>query len=151
MKQNAFFRALLLAVLLLPLGAKAQQEVYDRFAPYDDLTVAMVRNFSVDSVHKVDVLLIQAHDEGSWTRICDELEIRQLVGEKGAETAPFLIDMRDSRRPEKHAPIVNEKVDMPHSCQLGADRRDKAVYIFFSRTEEQCKIIFGFLIEKFLK
>ena len=36
MKQNAFFRALLLAVLLLPLGAKAQQEVYDRFAPYDD-------------------------------------------------------------------------------------------------------------------
>ena len=81
----------------------AGKEQYDRFAPYDDLTVAMVRNFSVDSVHKVDVLLIQAHDEGSWTRICDELEIRQLVGEKGAETAPFLIDMRDSRRTRKNA------------------------------------------------
>ena len=142
---------LLIVMLWNPLKVNAQQDVYDRFAPYEDLTVAMVRNFPVDSIHKVDVLLIQAHDDQSWGRICEELEIRQLAGEKGAETAPFLVDMRDSRNPAKHAPIVNEKVDVKHSCQLGADRRDKAVYIFFSRTEEQCKIIFGFLIEKFLK
>lgn len=142
---------ILALLLMLPMVALGQQEIYDHFAPAEDLTVAMVRNFGVDSVNKVDVLLVQAHDDAAWNRICTELEIKHLAGEQMSNSSPFMVDLRDRRNPAQHAPIVDEKVDVMNSCQLGADRREKAVYIFFSRTEEQCKIIFGFLIEKFLK
>lgn len=76
-------RILTILLLLLPLAAAAQGELYKRYASRPDLTVAQVSGFRLDDTVRVDVVLMVADDEAAWQRLKKEFKIN---GEDGVES-----------------------------------------------------------------
>lgn len=67
-------------MLLLPIAAMSQSDLYKRYASRQDLTVAQVSGFKLNDNVRVDVVLVVAKDESAWQQLKQELDIR---GEEG--------------------------------------------------------------------
>lgn len=63
-------------LMLLPALSFAQNEVYKRYSPQQDLTVAQVSGFALNDSVRVDVVLVVADDNAAWERVKKELDIR---------------------------------------------------------------------------
>ena len=63
-------------MMLLPLVAMAQNDLYKRYASRQELTVAQVSGFKLSESQRVDVVLVVADDETAWQKLAKELNIK---------------------------------------------------------------------------
>lgn len=73
-------RLFIILILLLPIVAMAQNDLYKRYASRQGLTVAQVSGFKLNENERVDVVLIVANDAATWQQITKEFNIK---GEDG--------------------------------------------------------------------
>ena len=73
-------RLLFFLLMLLPVVAVSQSELYKRYASRQDLTVAQVSGFKLNDKIRVDVVIVVATSDAAWQRLKQELDIR---GEEG--------------------------------------------------------------------
>ena len=55
-------------------------DLYERFAPRTDLTVAQVKGFQIGDTLKTDVVLLVADDSAAWAELKAEFDIRTSEG-----------------------------------------------------------------------
>jgi hypothetical protein len=67
-------------MMLLPIAAIAQNDLYKRYASRQELNVAQVSGFKLSESQRVDVVLVVADDEAAWQKLTKELNIK---GEDG--------------------------------------------------------------------
>ncbi|MBP9991349.1 MAG: hypothetical protein KBT45_08005, partial [Bacteroidales bacterium] len=67
-----------IALLLVANNVWSQQEVYDRYVGRDDIDIVYVHGYRIDSLNKMDVILIRAKDSAGWEWIKEEFNIRPL-------------------------------------------------------------------------
>ena len=67
-------------MMLLPIAAMAQSDLYKRYASRQELTVAQVSGFKLNESERVDVVIVVADDEAAWQKLTQELNIK---GEDG--------------------------------------------------------------------
>lgn len=63
-------------MMLLPIAAIAQNDLYKRYASRQELTVAQVSGFKLSESQRVDVVLVVADDETAWQKLAKELNIK---------------------------------------------------------------------------
>ena len=73
-------RLLIILMMLLPIAAMAQNDLYKRYASRQELAVAQVSGFKLSESQRVDVVLVVADDEAAWQKLAKELNIK---GEDG--------------------------------------------------------------------
>ena len=73
-------RLLIILMMLLPIAAMAQNDLYKRYASRQELTVAQVSGFKLNESERVDVVIVVADDEAAWQKLTQELNIK---GEDG--------------------------------------------------------------------
>ena len=86
-------RLLIILMMLLPIAAMSQSELYKRYASRQDLTVAQVSGFKLNESERVDVVIVVADDEEAWRKLTEELNIK---GENGVVSW-----LGDTKRPEQ--------------------------------------------------
>ncbi len=69
-------RFLFILLLLLPLAAMSQGELYKRYASRTDLTVAQVSGFKLNENVRVDVVLVVADNDAAWKQLKKELGVK---------------------------------------------------------------------------
>ena len=69
-------RLLIILMMLLPIAAMAQNDLYKRYASRQELTVAQVSGFKLSESQRVDVVLVVADDETAWQKLAKELNIK---------------------------------------------------------------------------
>lgn len=69
-------RLLIILMMLLPIAAIAQNDLYKRYASRQELTVAQVSGFKLSESQRVDVVLVVADDETAWQKLAKELNIK---------------------------------------------------------------------------
>ena len=74
-------RLLIILMMLLPIAAMAQSDLYKRYASRQELTVAQVSGFKLNESEQVDVVIVVADDEAAWQKLTQELNIK---GEDGS-------------------------------------------------------------------
>ena len=74
-------RLIIILMMLLPIVAMAQSDLYKRYASRQELTVAQVKGFKLSDKVRVDVVLVVADNDASWEQLKKELDIR---GEEGS-------------------------------------------------------------------
>ena len=68
-------------LMLLPIAAMSQSELYKRFASRQELSVAQVKGFKLSDKVRIDVVLVVADNDAAWEQLKKELDIR---GEEGS-------------------------------------------------------------------
>lgn len=131
-------KILILLLLLLPLAATAQGELYKRYASRPDITVAQVSGFRLGDSVRVDVVLMVADNEAAWQQMKKEFKLK---GQEGVESW-----LGDPRQPAQHvkwtgAPVV--RAIASHS------RRTLAFYRL--DTEAQYDALLDYQLEKMNK
>ena len=117
-------RLIITLVLLLPIVAMAQSDLYKHYASRQNLTVAQVSGFKLNDSERVNVVLIVANDAEAWKQMTEEFNIK---GEDGVVSW-----LGDTQNPSKRvkwpgAPVL--RVIASHA------RRTVALYLI--NTEAQ--------------
>ena len=73
-------KLIIIFLLLLPIEAMSQSELYKRYASRQDLLVAQVSGFQLNDSVRVDVVLVVADNDAAWQRLKKELDIRGQEG-----------------------------------------------------------------------
>ena len=63
-------------MMLLPIAAMAQNDLYKRYASRQELNVAQVSGFKLSESQRVDVVLVVADNEAAWQKLTKELNIK---------------------------------------------------------------------------
>lgn len=118
----------LMFILLASSPLCAQREVYERYAPREDLLVAYAHGYRLDSTTRVDAILLQAKDSAAWEWMQEEFHIARrgksnLVG--------LFADHDDPTRP-----INLDKGSLP-CIALIASFDEQYIGLFFVETDEQ--------------
>lgn len=87
-------RILIILMMLLPLPLLAQGKVYKTYASRPDLTVAQVSGFKLNDTARVDVVIIQADNDGAWRALAVEFQVKD--ADKGVSS--WLGDMEQPAR-----------------------------------------------------
>jgi hypothetical protein len=66
----------MILVLLMPLAAMAQGQLYKQYASRPGLTVAEVEGFKLNDSVGVDVVMLQAESDEAWQQLCREFDLR---------------------------------------------------------------------------
>ena len=145
---------LVVGMLLAPLAASAQTELYSRYASQPNVKVASVTGFALDSTSQVDVTVIAAEDDAGWAWMRREFGIADLSAEQQQgllEGSDVVLFARRSRsNPSLNAPIKNEQIDIAASCYMGISYLSRAVYVFCADTEEEYDAVVTRLVKKIM-
>lgn len=145
---------LIVGMLVAPLAASAQTDLYQRYAAQPNVKVASVSNFALDSNATVDVTVIAAEDDAGWKWMKREFCIGDLSPEQqsglGEGNDVVLFARRSRSNPRENAPIVGERVDVAASCYMGISYLDRTVYVFCADTEEQYDAVVALLVKKIM-
>lgn len=68
--------AIIILVLLMPLAAMSQGQLYKQYASRPGLTVAQVDGFKLNDSVGVDVVMLQAENDEAWQKLIKEFDIR---------------------------------------------------------------------------
>ena len=130
--------ARLLVFVLLCLSATAawgQGEIYDKYAVRDSLSVAYVQGYRLDSVYRIDVILIRTKDSAAWDSLLVEFDVvpARPVGEMKKEGSWGVVDvLRDYQDPTQ--PM---RQDTQQHCFLHVDYYERAICLFFTKDREE--------------
>ena len=144
----------LMVMLLAPLAAHSQTDLYKRYASQPGVKVASVSNFAIDSTARVDVTVIEAEDDEGWDWMKKEFFIGDLSPEQQAGLGEgydaVLFARRNRSNPRENAPIKNEEIDIAGSCYIGISYLNQAVYIFCADSEEEYDAVVSLLVKKIM-
>lgn len=141
-------------LLLLSLTGTivAQTDLYNRYASRQDIRVASVSNFTLDTGITADVTLLEAIDDDGWAWLCKEFNLATPTKEQQQQMAEgwdvAMFTQRDRQDPTKPAPVVNEQIDHNKSCYVGVSYLSRTLYIFCCSTDRQSDVVVNYLIEK---
>lgn len=139
MKYKSFFFAMLL--MLAAHCAMAQREVYDRYVGRDDIDIVLVRGYRIDSLNKMDVILIRAKDSAGWEWIKEEFNIMPLskIGEQSLSNGK---DVIQTYLASKYNPTEPKEPELLDNCCIKASFLRKEIAIFYFTTiEQKCMVI----------
>lgn len=68
--------AIIILVLLMPLAAMSQGQLYKQYASRPGLTVAQVDGFKLNDSVGVDVVMLRADSDEAWQQLAKEFDIR---------------------------------------------------------------------------
>lgn len=131
--------------------------LYERYASREDLTVAQLRHYPVDTTLFVNVVMLKANDDEAWVSLQTEFQVFPFTTEVTNEIAEGAkvshAAYRDAFDPTKSAPMLNEKeVDILHSCMLIASYNTNTIWIFHYQTQDEAfAIIHNYYSKKYLK
>ena len=134
MKYKSFFFAMLL--MLAAHCAMAQRDVYDRYDGRDDIDIVLVRGYRIDSLNKMDVILIRAKDSAGWEWMKEEFNIMPL-SDNGKEALGRGIESFQVHLASRHDPTKPMETDMMENCEIKASFLRKEMVIFYYATKEQ--------------
>lgn len=137
MKHFVYLNCLL--CLLLFNRAYGQTHIYERYAPYDNLEVAYLKNVPLDSTNDINTTIIIAHDRALWQWLVDTFHISNKSQMDGKHLDQYM-DLRSSQNPE-----YLEHGDILDCCLLWADYSKKTILICHYATYEQYKSIFQYI------
>ena len=141
-------------VLLAPLAAHGQTDLYKRYASQPGVKVASVSNFAIDSATRVDVTVIEAEDGEGWNWMKREFYIGDLSPEQQAGLSEgydaVLFARRSRANPRDNAPVKNEEIDIAGSCYIGISYLNQAVYIFCADSEDEYDAVVSLLVKKIM-
>ena len=69
-------RLIIILMMLLPIAAMAQNDLYKRYASRQELNVAQVSGFKLSESQRVDVVLVVADNEAAGQKLTKELNIK---------------------------------------------------------------------------
>ena len=119
-----------------------QQEVYDRFSVRDNLKVAYVMGYRVDSANRVDVILLRPGTEGAYDSLLADLNIDTAAIGFDRQNTDFTTVMR-SRQDPSLPPLLPDSLNVGKNCMLRIDRKRHNIGIFYYDDEKQVRAIIG--------
>lgn len=131
-------RLLVILMLLLPMVAMAQSELYKQYASREDLAVAQVSGFKLNETVRVDVVLVVADNEAAWNRLKEELDIR---GEEGV----------NSWLGEPNQPVKRVKWNGKTLLRVIASHARRTVGFYRIDNEEQYDALLDYQLNKMKK
>ena len=137
MKYKSFFFAMLL--MLAAHCAMAQQEVYDRYVGRDDIDIVYVHGYRIDSLNKMDVILIRAKDSAGWEWIKEEFNIMPL-SDNGKEALGRGIESIQVHLASRHDPTKPMETDMMENCEIKASFLRKEIVIVYYQNIKQWQL-----------
>jgi hypothetical protein len=142
-------RYLLLALLVgATICVRGQSDIYQKYAVHDELYVAYVPKFPLDSTTTVAVTVIQAHDTAGWAWMCKEFNIYDTTGGSGAaRQQKMLYCLRDKADPTQPATMVAGNVDYSRCCPLFASPVNYSVCIFHVTSRDEIIKVFEFRLK----
>ena len=145
---------LMLLAFGLPHKAVAQGDLYDRYSGREGVMVAFVTGFPLDSVSRIDVMVVEATSDEGWRWMRGEFGIAELMPGQEAELREgsdvVLFARRSRSNPGEAAPVVGDRVDLAASCYMGISYLQRTVYIFCANSEEQSDAIVTLLVKKIM-
>ncbi len=149
------FRTLLfLSVLLLPFTLTAQEELYERYSQHEGVIVASVKGFPLDSVSRIEVIVVEATTDEGWAWMRQEFRIADLMPDQQSELREgsdvVLFARRSRANPGAAVPMSGDNIDVSASCYMGISYLRRAVYIFCADSEEQSDAIVTLLVKKIM-
>jgi hypothetical protein len=117
-------RLLIILMMLLPIAAMSQSDLYKRYASRQELTVAQVSGFKLNESERVDVVIVVADDEAAWQKLTQELNIK---GEDGVVSW-----LGDSKKPEQRVKWTGSPV-----LRVVASHARRTVAFYRLNTEAQ--------------
>lgn len=131
-------------LLLFLVGAatyvQGQSDIYKKYAIHDELYVAYVAKFPLDSTTSVGVTLIKAQDSAGWAWMCKEFNLYSFPHpEELQDTTQKAVYtcLRDKADPTQDAPDLDGKVDFSKCCAFFASPANRSVCIFHISSEEE--------------
>lgn len=131
-------RLLIFLILLLPIVAMAQSELYKHYASRQGLTVAQVNGFKLNDAVRVDVVLVVADNESAWNQLKVELDIR---GDEGVNSW-----LGELKQPAKRTRWNGKTV-----LRVIASHARRTVGFYRINTEEQYDALLDYQLEKMKK
>jgi hypothetical protein len=96
-------RLIILLIMLLPIVAMSQSDLYKIYASRQNLTVAQVSGFKLNESQRVDVVIIVAENDAAWQQLVREMNIK---GENGTVSWLGEIDKPARRVKWSSAPVL---------------------------------------------
>ena len=130
-----------IALLLIANNVWAQREVYDRYVGRDDIDIVLVRGYRIDSLNKMDVILIRAKDSAGWEWMQEEFNIMPLskIGEQSLSNGK---DVIQTYLASKYNPTEPKEPELLDNCCIKASFLRKEIAIFYFTTiEQKCMVI----------
>lgn len=131
---------------------KRSDAVYERYESRQDLTVAQILNYPVDSNVCVSVVMLQADNEGSWEELMQEFGVASLSMEqkqsikRNNKVSAFMYKQADN--PTMMADMQDGKVNKLKSCIVIAAYDAQTLWIFHYNTEKEALKIFDNYYDK---
>lgn len=128
-----------IALLLVANNVWSQQEVYDRYVGRDDIDIVLVRGYRIDSLNKMDVILIRAKDSAGWEWIKEEFNIMPL-SDNGKEALGRGIESIQVHLASRHDPTKPMETDMMENCEIKASFLRKEIVIVYYQNIKQWQL-----------
>ncbi len=156
-KQRHLLLCLLIVLLTLchacrPLN-KEQQELYDRFAEREGLTVSFVIGVKADSIEG-DFLILTACDTATWFALAKEFGIpRSMAKHDSNRTMQYIVGYQSRQDPTQDPPRITlpsgeQRIDMEQSCMSVVDVANQKIFLIFADSEEQYILMNNRIISK---
>lgn len=138
-------KLLTIAVLtLLAMGARAQQEVYDKYACREDVAVALALQLPVDRDTKIDAVMFHALDRGGWEWMQKEFALTPLMAQRNGGNGTrraVVFSVRDQSDITRKVVPVGGGIDYARSCLMLADIKAQTVCVYFNLTQPEMERI----------
>lgn len=128
-----------IALLLVANNVWSQQEVYDRYVGRDDIDIVYVHGYRIDSLNKMDVILIRAKDSAGWEWIKEEFNIMPL-SDNGKEALGRGIESIQVHLASRHDPTKPMETDMMENCEIKASFLRKEIVIVYYQNIKQWQL-----------
>lgn len=128
-----------IALLLIANNVWAQREVYDRYVGRDDIDIVYVHGYRIDSLNKMDVILIRAKDSAGWEWIKEEFNIMPL-SDNGKEALGRGIESIQVHLASRHDPTKPMETDMMENCEIKASFLRKEIVIVYYQNIKQWQL-----------
>ncbi len=152
--KNLRYILLGLFAILCANTTMAQGSLYERYSQQPGVMVASVSGFPLDSISRIDVIVVEATDDEGWAWMKNEFLIADLLPEQQADLREgsdvVLFSRRNRSNPREGAPLSGDHIDEAASCYVGISYLNQSVYIFCGNSEEQSDAIVALLIKKIM-
>lgn len=142
MKRMFFY--LFAACLLLSLSAQGQTPLYMQYAANkEDLSVACVIEYHLDSALTVDVTMLRAKTDSGWDLLQRDfaLETMPLSASQTLQQGGDVLMTRFAELLHPQVPVAQSNQDDQGSCFEGVDYRDRAVWVFQYHSPEALEFL----------
>ncbi len=138
---------LTLSLLLLALLGTAcrrdtdARDAYERYAVRQELQVALVKDFCMDSIQG-DFVVLTAPDTATWFALAKEFGIPRFIAERDSNASKhYIIGYQYRKDPTQKPPKITlpsgeQRFDIEQSCSSVVDVANQKIYLIFAKDED---------------